>query len=231
VKVSTVVLKQAKDAFYGELENYLGDILDQLKEFYPAEFGVLRSVVQGHTGELAEYGLEAPDLIDHLIGYGLVEKVGDNFDIRLAAIKVVLQRLIVGEQGEDRWAEISRRRNAVESSIRVALFHWSRGVDDMIWIDVLNRNLTVGRRQALTTTEPRILFSNTGSPFYLSDLIMLIKDERVLPYINLRRSQILTHLDTINKLRKDAHALTVSDLDLSSVRLAFDSLEDEFASL
>ncbi|MES0049660.1 hypothetical protein [Mesorhizobium sp. M0053] len=183
IKVSSNIVHQAKTAFYGELENYLKDILDQLKEFYPAEFGVLKSVIEGNTAELTEYGLEAPDLIDHLIGYGLVERSGEHFDIRLSAIKVVLQRLIASEHGEDRWAEISRRRNAVETSIRLALFHWVKTIDRNVWSDVIDQNLTTGRRQALTTTEPRVLFSKSETPLYLSDLMMLIKDERVLPYI------------------------------------------------
>lgn len=160
----------------------------------------------------------------------MIERVGDDFEIRFDAIKIVLRRLIAADGIEDRWAEISRRRNALETDIRVALYHWCRGVSAVQWSEILTKNLTNKRREALITTEPSILFSSKESPLFLSDLLMLLKDQAVLPFLADRRGHIIKLLDTINKLRKDAHAITVSDTDIASARSAFDYLEAEFSA-
>ena len=228
LKVSRAALQRAKTEFYGQLESYLRDIVQHLEEGYPEEFKILSAVVQGDKSELTEYGREAPDLIDHLIGYGLVERVGEDFDIRFDAIKIVLQRLIGPDAVQDRWKEISGRRNALETEIRIALYHWCKGVPTTEWNRILSSALTNKRREALSTTEPGVLFSSKQSPLFLTDLLMLLKDFVVLPFLGERRTTIISFLDVINKLRKDAHALEPSNEDMVSVRSAFDYLEAEF---
>jgi hypothetical protein len=228
LRVSRAALQRAKTEFKGQLESYLRDIVEQLSSVYPVEFDILKAVVNGDKRELTEFGMEAPDLIDHLIGYGLVERVGDEFDIRFDAIKIVLRHVIGADANADRWAEISRRRNALETEIRIALFHWSRTIPPIDWQRTLDVKLTVKRREAMKTTEPSVLFSRKDSPLYLSDLLMLLKDLTVLPYLRERRSKVVRSLDEINKLRRDAHAITVTDTEMTTVRSAFDYLEGEF---
>lgn len=230
VRVSKAALQRARADFSGDLEGYLREIIEQLRQDYPEEFEILKAVVNGNIDELSEYGREAPDLIDHLIGYGMVDKIGNDFDIRFEAVKSVLQHLISTKSDEDRWAEISRRRNVLESNIRVALYHWSRGIPSEEWHSILESTLTNKRREALSSTEPHHLFSSTHSPLYLTDLLMLIKDEMVLPFLRHRRSLIVQQLDTVNKLRKDAHALKVTEEDLRLVCSAFEVLEAEFSA-
>jgi len=228
IKVSQGTVKKAKTEFYGQLEVYLRDIVTQLNKSYPDEFRLLKAVVEGDNTEITEFGREAPDLIDHLIGYGLVERVGEEFDIRFNAIKVVLKRLIVKERGEDRWAELSRRRNALETEIRTTLYRWSRGLPKQKWESILHRSLTKRRLAELKSTEPGILFSRKESPLYFTDLLMMLKDEETLPFIADRRHHIVRQMNAINSARKDAHAITVNDAEIAAARSAFDYLEGEF---
>ncbi len=228
--VSRQALQRATSAFQGQLDNYLRDIIEQLRDSYPSEYNLLTDVVEGNKAELTEYGTEAPELIDHLIGYGLVEKIGDDFDIKFEGIKTALRRLISHEKKEDRWSEISRRRNVIETNLRVALYHWSKTVDSASWLTVLEKNLTKKRYSDLASTEPNFLFSNASSPLYLSDLLALLRDERVIPYVQEQRTVILSYLDTINKLRKDAHALDVNDTEIDAARKAFEFLEVQFCN-
>ncbi len=60
--------------------------------------------------------------------------------------------------------------------------------------------------------------------------MILIKDDSVLPFLKDRRVHVVTLLDILNKLRRDAHAITVSDDELASARSAFDYLEAEFSA-
>jgi hypothetical protein len=228
VAVSQQALERAKVEFHGQLESYLRDIVESLRDCYPEEFALLRAVTLGDKTEITEYGNEAPDLIDHLIGYNMIEKVGNDFDIRFAAIKTVLQRIITLEEGEDRWAEISRRRNVLESQIRITLYHWSRSLSPEQWTALINDSLTEIRLEKLPSHEPAVLFSSKTSPLYLTDLLALLKRAEVLPYLADRRGRLIKHLNTVNKLRKDAHANRVADAEMVEVRAAFDALEAEF---
>lgn len=228
MKVSATALQQARTEFFGQLESYLRDIITNLKATYPEEFDVLQDVVYGDRDGVTEFGREAPDLIDHLIGYGLVERVGEDFDVRLDAIKVALKNLFPRVEQDNHWAEISERRNALESAIRLTLYHWSRAIDGTRWIEILKENLTTKRFSGLENLEPAFLFSKTTSPLYLTDLLMLLKNDEVLPYLAGRRSELVTSLDMINKLRKDAHAKEVSSEEIILARKAFDALEAEF---
>lgn len=228
IKVSSTLLNSARVDFKGELEGYLREIVMNLKNFYPEEFTVLSAVVRGSNTDLTEYGRDAPDLIDHLIGYGIVERFGDEFDIRFDAIRSALERVIEHETVEDRWIEVSKRRNNLEVNIRIALFHWSKGVPREEWLYIFEQSLTTSRRQSLFSIEPIQIFSRLNSPLYFSDLIGFIKCPKVLPYLSVRRSLVLTHMDKINKLRKDAHANALTDDELREVREAFDFLEQEF---
>jgi hypothetical protein len=158
--VSQNALDRAKREFQGQLETYLRDIIKQLKDDYPAEFQIINAVLEGNRGELTEYDREAPELIDHLIGYGLVERIGEDFDIKFNAIKDALRHLVSTERVEDPWAEISRRRNVLETNIRIELFHWSKGVPKAEWQEVLSKNLSKTRFGQLNSTEPRLLFSS-----------------------------------------------------------------------
>ena len=227
VQVSQRVLQRAKADFGGQLEVYLKEIFGHLEQVYQDEFDLLKAVVKGDTDEINEFGREAPELIDHLIGYGIIEKHGDDYDIRFGAIRAALKNLLLPDAKESRWAEISMRRNRLESEMRVMFFNWARTVPHAQWREIIEGGLTKKRYEALSSYEPRFLFSRGSSPLYLSDLIMLLKDGRVLPPLD-DRSSIVQNMDLINKFRIDAHAREVGDEDMAQIRSALDFLEAEF---
>nr|WP_131588867.1 ATP-binding protein [Sphingomonas melonis] len=90
-KVSLAALNRANVEFSGQLESYLRDIVGHLQSAYPEEFDILEAVVNGDKSEVTEYGASAPDLIDHLLGYGLIDRNGQDFDIKFDAVKAALR--------------------------------------------------------------------------------------------------------------------------------------------
>ena len=227
VQVSRKILQRAKIEFGGQLEVYLREIFQHLNENYCDEFELLQAVVQGDISEINEYGQKAPELIDHLIGYGIIEKNGDDFDIRFGGIRSALKKLFAPDNKESRWGEISERRNRLESDMRSVLFNWSRSVPPTEWQEIIKVNLTTKRYERLPSYEPRILFSRKSSPLYLSDLMVLLKDRRVLPFLQ-NRPLIVQYMNLINKFRIDAHANEIADEDMTDVRTALEFLEAEF---
>jgi len=228
VLVSEKLLETAIQQFAGQLESYLSDILGQLSRVYPDEYELLRSIIRGEKDELNEFGRCAPELIDHLIGYGIIEERAGEYDVRFDAIRVALNKAFRDDSLEARWAEVSRRRNIVESELRKELYHWSKSVPLAEWASILERQLSNSRFTALPSVEPRILFSRQGSPLYFSDIMRILKSENVLPYLEDRRDEVLKAMALVNIHRKDAHANEFSDAEISDVRDALDLLESEF---
>lgn len=229
IDVSNTVLDEAIQRFGGQLEMYLRDILSNLESYYPEEFKLLEKVTRGDHSELNEYGNVAPDLIDHLVGYGLIEQRGKDFDIRYEAVKNAMERVLDNPDASSTWKEVSARRNTLETEIRRELFSYSKSLDGDSWKETLKRCLTNTRYQRLPSLEPRLLFSKTDCPLYWSDLMNILKDEHVLPFIGGRRSSIIEAMQTINDIgRPDAHAKEVTKEKLSKIRSALGLLEEEF---
>lgn len=228
LRVGDRMIQNAIQEFGGQLDTYISDILKGLKSAYPGEFDLLSAVANGDASEVIEYAEQAQDLIDHLTGYELIEKTGEGFEIKSQAIRNALARATSPATKEDFWTEIMVRRNRVEGDIRRELFSYSKNLSPEQWSLLLEGSLSNSRYQNLPSIEPAVLFSKTNSPLYLTDLLMILKQPEVLPYLQNRRSAVLDALHTLNKCRKDAHANEVSAEEMSVARVALTTLENEF---
>ncbi len=229
--VPMIRVMQAQKEFAGQLESYLLGIILNLKEYYPSEFAVLKSIVAGNSSEANEYATEAPDLIDHLIGYGLI-KIND--DIAELAFEAVKRAILQAEPNESlidlegRWAELCIRRNNIETAIRATLLYWSKTVSPQKFEDVFSKKISKKRQYNIPDNNPRILFSADKSPLFLTDLIALLGDEEVLPHIQDKRNKVRDFLNQINRFRADAHAKNITDEDFNIACNCFEFLEDVF---
>jgi hypothetical protein len=228
-RVSSKLIKQAIQDFDGQLESYLANIISHLRKEYPAEFDLLVAVIKGNKKELSEFGREAPELIDHLIGYGLVERVEEQTDIKFEAIRRALVKIVGDTSLETRWHNLVDRRNKIERDIRQNLFFWQKSISGDLLDSILRESLTEKRLQGLSDLNPNLIFSVGSSPLYLTDLLMIIKNEKVLSHIGARKSQITDCLNTLNRIRRDAHARDVTIEEMQSFNHAADILEAEFS--
>ena len=229
INVSEKQLRIAIEEFGGQLDTYLGEILQNLKKFYPDEFDLLSAVAQGQRDEISEYGRETPDLVDHLIGYGLIEKKGETFDIRFDTVKNALKRVLLSRSSESFWTECMQRRNRVEVDIRRELLYFSRALHLTEWTFLLEENLGKRRFANLQSIEPRVLFSKSSSPLYWTDLLNILKSTTILVHLGQRRKGVLAAMDKVNiDGRKDSHANEITPAEADSVFGALTILEDEF---
>jgi hypothetical protein len=230
IDVSNRLLDEAISEFGGQLDTYLRDILDNLREFYPDEFSLLERIVSGDLIEISEYGNNAPELIDHLIGYGLIERKGQEFDIRFSAIRKSLENIMTPSGVDEIWKEFTIRRNHLETDIRRELLSFSKTFELDDWDNLLKSQLSNTRYDGLPSIEPRTLFSKAESPLYWTDLMSLIKSEKVFTFLGDRRQDLQTAMYIVNsKGRPDAHAKHLNKDDVEIVRRAFDALELEFS--
>lgn len=229
-----VPLRRVEDAqieFGGQLESYLYEIVSNLKTYYPAEFSLLKSLISEGRDEFDEYLSEAPDLIDHLLGYGLVVARDGNAELAFDAVKKAVLHIEPDERLidiEGKWAELCLRRNRIEQGLRQTLYFWSRSMEKIEFEAVIEKQLSKRRFKELESLSPRDLFSQGGSPLYLSDLLSIIGNERALPHLGTERSKIRENINVINKYRADAHAKDLSDADFEQAQRSFEYLENEF---
>lgn len=222
---------QAQAAFAGQLESYLHEIVYNIKVYYDEEFALLRQLIIGRPDELAEYVNRAPDLIDHLLGYGLITVRDGVPEIAFESVRRAVLRIAPDEKNvdlEDKWGELCLRRGKIEQGIRTTLSVWARGVDASEFVSIISSQLSKRRFEALDRLDYRFLFSNIETPLYLTDLVAILGSEKVLPYLGSRRSELRAALNEVNKYRADAHAKDILDQEMVNAKIAFDAVEDEF---
>lgn len=225
-------IEEAQGQFSGQLESYLFEIMSNLRTYYPEEFRLLKSLLSEDPDEIREYANGAPDLIDHLVGYGLVAiRDGEPelaFDaVRRAVLQIEPDERLISLEGM--WAELAIRRGKVEQNLRSNLRIWSKSISKIDFLALLQKQVSKKRLEALANTDPSFLFSNETSPLYLTDLIALLGHEKVMPYLEERRSSIRSALDSVNKFRADAHAKTITKEEFDQAVQNFEAVEDEFA--
>ncbi len=232
IDVPLTRVSDAQVQFASQLETYMSDIISSLKDTYPEEFRLLCLLIEGNRTELLEYMHEAPELIDHLMGYGLIIVRDGVYEVAIGAVEAAVRKLQdqpeLFSNKEDRWAEVCVRRNELEQAIRSTIFLWSKGVSSECWNSVLSSSLSANRFSSLPSREPHIVLSRGASSLYLTDLIGFLRDERVLPYLQERRTTLLSHMNTVNRLRRDAHANDFLDDEFADVVASLEQLEQEF---
>ena len=168
-------------------------------------------------------------MIEHLIGYNIIEKAGNKYYIRIAAVKKYLienTRITKSvSKIEDKWKIITEKRNLLELSLRKAvkltikLKHGSvKGKDEFLKII----SSTEKRREKLLSLSFDQLFSDVAE-IYFDDLRKYISNnwadfEKV--YCDKQLFDI--YMPIINKNRIDAHA---KDIDEDTLNILILSIE------
>lgn len=225
--VTASLLEAADLEFHADLEGYLAEILSSLRNLYPGEFDVLIRAVKGDADDLNSFAKEIPELLDHLCGYGLVNRVGGEHELAFAALGRSAQRAFpeLFPDDEHAWSEIVQRRGSIEQEIRAAIKFDAKRMGQIQWESLLSESLSSKRFSDLADRSPSFLCSNNTSPLYLSDLAAICNSGKVLDYIQPNIRRFVENLYIINGLRRDAHAKTVNSDDLSRFRAACSFVE------
>ena len=103
--------------------NYFEQLIEVLKQFYPNEYEMLEMLATDNKKDFNYFAMEDYSLIKHLVGYGIIRPVGDEYDFCIDAIKEYLYRkakrtFSVASTKEERWKELSINRNKLETALR-----------------------------------------------------------------------------------------------------------------
>lgn len=231
VTASFALCDRAEEAAAASMKRYVADILNSLRSFYPDEYSMLEYLANGKVENFKEMASFDPEYTEHLVGYGLITKRGEHFDFTFdAARDALIDNMNKNHSSTDdaaRWAEISSRRNALESEIRTVLFHWANRLDAQQWSEACEVCIPklIEKHGALT---PRQVFSRNDSRLYFIDLLKFVKHGQIAKSPRVEETEVHHSFGIVNKLRIDAHANKIDDIEFKDWQQSIDLLEDIF---
>lgn len=228
-KVTRFYYKGKAQEFERATRDYVELIVSVLKLRYSDEYRLLQYLAAGDTNTFSEFANSCPQMVEHLIGYGLIVEHDGAFHFQIETVK----QLVANESAhikplpkskEERWALVGQLRNSFE--------HWLKGfVCQTLQVrygaeqgkekilDVLTRS---NQKDKLRKLEYREIFQSKKSELYLLDLERaVVKDWAVFENAfecNLTRFKATVAL--ANKYRIDAHAKEIDAYDLVLVHEA-----------
>ncbi|TWA62035.1 hypothetical protein FBZ82_11648 [Azospirillum brasilense] len=234
VSVSLMACKQAKQTSWSDIHGYLMEILNTLKFFYSDEYSMIEYLSDGDTSSFKDVANFSPSYVEHLIGYGIVIKRGEDYEFAFEAIanaaKAGEHISSASKSTKEKRDEVSGRRNKIEEDMRVFFYYWSQGIPDDEWEATLNKSLGDERIKKLGTTNRRQLFSKNNSPLFFIDLLKFIDICEQIGTSHHTHSEIKMCIDFVNRHRIDAHAKAVSDSDYYRLVECLDILEATFSA-
>jgi hypothetical protein len=229
--VSLAACKDAERDAGADIHGYLNEILATLRKFYPDEHSMLEYLARNDTATFSELSQFNPAYVEHLMGYGLVVRRGDDYEFGFDAIAESVKANFAKPQApdlSDRWREIGSRRNRLEEEIRTALFRWSSKLNADGWSAALDGCLSTKRRVELSSIGRREAFSRNNSPLYFMEVLKLVQWSDEFSTAAVSQSDVTGAMNEVNKGRADAHAKEITDTEYKKLIGAFDLLEDIF---
>lgn len=234
IDINKINYSRGQELFYRDGTSYFDMILDVLSSHYPEEYDMLNYLANEDYTAFQEFAEMHPAFTAHLIGYGLINKYDNGYCFKIDAVKKFLlmknKYSKALKSSEERWREISERRNAVERKLRKAVmlgmkiyFGETEAKDKVLQV-------FGGRRLANLSGLAYVeLFDPTKSEIYFKDLGKIIsKNWDVFKNtFSQTKSDMFNRLEFINTSRGDAHAGDISEEQFLYFRLCMKAIEDD----
>lgn len=214
--------RSAREEIKAHTRNYIALILQVLTERYPREVELLKHLAVDNKEVFCAYAQDDPRSIEHLIGYGVVEKIAQDFCFRIKLVESAVQYdardLACPESLEERWALLSKERNQFEFKFRelvrgaVKMAFGAKGGKDFM-LDCMNKQSQIDKAKVLDYDD---IFR--GEMYFLDLKRAVLRDwDRFKFVFNDEKSKFSEYVDAANKFRSDAHAKTITKEQFRSV--------------
>lgn len=236
-KVDRILYSEAKNLFVQKNTKYIEMILTVLLNYYEDEYLMLEYLATNNLEEFNSFA-EDPTLTNHLLGYGIISKTNNNYDFKVDLIRdFILSKNKYKNNNlsiEDKWKEISERRNKIEPKLRTLIkmiLKSSLGASESKTIVL---NIFGGKRkEELSSLSYADLFNPNKSTIYFSDLSKIISTQWAL-FKNIfteSKQDTFLNLEKINNYRSDAHAKNIADEDFFLFRILIKKIETDIEDL
>jgi hypothetical protein len=187
-------------------------------------------LAHGERATFREFAETSAEFTQHVEGYGLVRETRSDPRISIGLVKNHLSRQPKKAQeadvsdSESVLAEISRRRNRVETAMRGLLHSGLRFAEGPKAMEAALSCLPTDRRAVLAQHSYRDIWAE----LYFNELASIL-DKNFASFqkrLSCARDDILGWMNQINRCRADAHARKLNVDDLAFLRVCFRRLEE-----
>jgi hypothetical protein len=232
IRVDKTLYGSGLDLFLRDYGHFIEMILGVLKDYFPDEYEMLRMLARGDIGSFSEFAQVSPLYTNHLLGYGILQEVGGRFSFKIETIARFMEamekhkKLHMSE--EERWAEISERRNAIEHKLRrlcrmQMMAQLGEGAATQAVVAIFGEP----RASKCASLKFADLFNGNKSGIYFSDLSKLISKhwDCFKNVFGPNKDEAVRNLELLNQLRADAHAKAITEAEFQVFRMAAERVE------
>ncbi len=214
IKVNKQYYKDNSDKFANSLSDYVDLILKILIERYSDEYKLLQYLAAGDFETFNSFATD-PIWISHLVGYGLITKVGDKYHFRICVIEESVKRqsnhLRIPKTVEEMWSLISQERNSFESQLREVVRRTLKVSDGVVTakqkiIAAMNKKPQIAKANNLKYDE---IYKGE---LYFNDLKKVIENnwQQFEMIFDSDKKRMSSSMTIANKYRIDAHAKRIN---------------------
>lgn len=234
VSIGKISYRAAVKDFGDNSFNYLEMIIGVLKEHYNEEYELLITLANEDSETFKENTSKKQNSLAHLLGYGILGKDNDSYYFIIESMKSYLLEINkyrkVETSLEQRWAEISERRNVAEKKLRIIIkttlksMYGEELAKDAV-LDVLGK----ARKSEYMSKNFNEIFDPNLSTIFFEDLRKIISKEwRSFENIfESSKKETFDSLGFVNKYRSDAHAKDISLDEFTLFRLSMLKIEGD----
>ena len=218
-------------------DNFCRFILGVLVDFYPEENKFLERLALGDIND-SEYVHTDPQLLSHLMGYNIIENNNGILGYKIDVLKKYLVRKYSYRKqnmsNEEKWAEISERRNKAEVRLRFLIKNQLKSAygEAQARQKILN-SMKSELKTKYNTLSLNDLMDPKKCQIYFKQLGVIIDNNWEHAFKNVlshNKPSIKSYFTIVNDLREDCHAKEVTDDEMNSFRGAISVLEKEISN-
>ena len=233
VRVDKSLYEEAVKVFLRDYGQFMEMILNVLKEFFPDEYEMLRLLAQGDMQTFKEFAANSPLYTNHLLGYGILQEVDGRYAFRIETIRRFLEarerfmRLHLSD--EEKWGEVSERRNRIERDLRRLCRMQLKGqLGEAVAREGFLKVIGEPRASRMAGLSYGDLFDADKAVLYFTDMAKVVGKfwDCFKNVFGPNKDEIVRHLETINSLRVDAHARTMTEAEFTAFRLSAERVEN-----
>ena len=231
--VTKYMYREQKEQYDKLIQHYVDLIIDILQSWYPEEYRLLELLVDQGSESFSKEIMYNGNIIQHLIGYGIVREQNSKYYITINAVEKYIEHIIRKTKRPntkaEKWSHISVRRNTLEENLRNVVltglkFNYGKRAKEKVLVVIEEY-----RRNKISGLSIEEIFSNY---LYFSDLTkIVIKYWSFYQNIFNDKLKFETYMDYVNKNRIDAHAKDISEEDLTLLLLSLKWLEEAVESM
>lgn len=225
-EVDRTIYSVGIEKFKTESNSYVESVVGLLRDEYPDEFEMLKSLGLKDVESFKIYADSDPALCEHLVGYGIVSRGAKSFYFRIGAVEryfEAMARPTALLSQEERLAEVSAKRNTLERGLRSLINQvFKISFPPKERVDHIVGKLAPARRAPMAGKSFAELVSAGESPLYFDEVktVILAHWDKFSNVLEIDKSEFEYHMTTINRSRSDAHAKNVNDQTFDKWRIS-----------